>query len=226
LLPEQQRFVRLVAQQQGFSYSEVIRLAVQTLAQSEPRYLAWLAQAQDETTAASEAPAELVRSATVRQPLGHRLMVVLYGEQWELPNASRALRYLVEQVRQAWPDSPAGKAPAWPSLGQSGEAWTFAYTMADAEWELLKWLGNGNRSRGLRVALQRAVSDDKDWEKAWRAGMVLGEQITAVSEALAAGDNKLKAAWGLPDPVAHKVLTVWQDDHARFAEMYEALVGK
>jgi hypothetical protein len=56
--------------------------------------------------------------------------------------------------------------------------------------------------------------------------MVLGEQITAVSEALAAGDNKLKAAWGLPDPVAHKVLTVWQDDHARFAEMYEALVGK
>jgi hypothetical protein len=228
LLPEQQRFVNRVAQEKGIPYSEVIRLAVQTLAESEPQYQAWLAQAQQATEVDSEQPSEPVRSATVRQPLGHRLTMVLYGEQWELPNTSRGLRFLVEQVRQALPAGGAtGKPPAWPSLGQSGgTSWTFAYTMPEAEWEVLAWLGGDNRSRGIRVALQRAVSEKGDWETAWRAGMALEEKITAVSKALAAGDALLKAQWGLANPAPHKVLAVWQDDHARFEEMYQALVGK
>jgi hypothetical protein len=228
LLPEQQQFVRLVAQQQGLSYSEVIRLAVQTLAQSTPAYQALLAQAADDPSAATDSPVEVVRSAAVRQPISHRLTLILYGEQWELSNASRALRYLVEQVRPHLPEQVEGvKAPTWASLDQEGGGWTFAYTIADEDWALLTWLGHNNRSRGVRKALQQAVNDkdNKGWHEAWQEAVILGERITAVSEALTAGSAQQRAEWGLNDPAPHKVLAVWQDDHARFAELYTAVVG-
>jgi Arc/MetJ-type ribon-helix-helix transcriptional regulator len=226
LLPEQQQFVRLVAQQQGLSYSEVIRLAVQTLAQSTPAYQALLAQATDDPSAATDSPMEQVRSAAVRQPISHRLTLILYGEQWELSNASRALRYLVEQVRPHLPEQAEGvKAPTWASLDQEGGGWTFAYTITEDDWALLTWLGHNNRSRGIRKALQQAVKDNKDWHKAWQEAVALGERITAVSEELTAGSAQQRAEWGLDNPAPHKVLAVWQDDHVRFAELYTAVVG-
>ena len=188
-------FLNLVALEQlGDANGSIgLRHVILALADKDEHYGALLKQA-EEMAANNEtvtSPPTVTRSL-LAYPIIHILFVLMARELQE-DSASLGLRLLVTRLAAQEPYAtylaeggsedvaPEIEELDWP---EEQTAYASTYTIPDFVWNLMGWIGAGNRGGGLRLMVSHLVRTDKQVAELWRTALPLAADLSAMLAAV------------------------------------------
>lgn len=194
-------FLNLVAFEQiGDANGSIgLRHVILTLAKKDKHYRALLEQA-EEMAANNEAvtsPPTVTRSL-LAYPIIH-VMFVLMAREIQEESASLGLRLLVTRLASHEPYAsyvaeggseevaPEVEELHWP---EEQAQYASSYTFPDYVWDLLGWIGGGNRGGGVRYMISYLVRKDKEIGALWRTAEPLAADLVAMLEAIENDETK------------------------------------